>query len=400
MGGTVVDPGPPAPAPYPPHPQYGGWPGYPPPAAPPRRGPSRVLLGVVAGVAALLVLGLVVFFTVFYYAPVAVQHVPPGTTLAVRVDLVQAVTFAPVRRHLVPLLDEPAQGGPPAATAKPRSERVSDAVGVNLSRDLREIVVCFLGSDERVAIIVGGNIPKGRLVPGILKVQAEEAGTDLVDAGGYLAAKRGGIFIGQAADGSAVIATDAATLQAALIAGEEYKRLAIPDGHAVAFAATGALWRDVASSSFASVLESLQKLRTLDGLNGYLELSNTPRMTTQIAVTGGASAEDAKASLYRVITDLRRASELRRKITGSSQDLAGEEQALAQSGIDTKGAVVRVVTPWPYDGLDRGAANLAQKIRAVRSGLGKLPQPSGNGIQLPGGIQIPFPGLPLARRAR
>ena len=394
MGGTVVDPGPPAP--YAPYPGNYGPPGggYPSPGAPPRRPPSRALLATLAGVAAALAVGAIVFFSVFYYAPVALHHVPPGTTLVVRIDLVDVATFGPVRRHLVPLLDEAPQGAPPATGRAPRSERVSAAVGVSLTRDLREVVVCFLGSDERVAIIVGGNIPKGKLVPGILKVQAEEGGSDFADAGGYLAAKRGGLFLGQAPDGSAVLATDAATLQAALQESDDYKRLGVPEGHAVAFAATSQLWRDVASSSFASVLESVQKLKALDGLNGYLDVGAAPKMTTQLGVTAGTSPEDAKGALLRVMTDLRRASELRRKLTGASQDLAGEEQALAQAGVDTKGNVVRFVAPWPYDGLDRGAANLAQKIRSVRAGLNKLPQPAGNGIQLPGGIQIPLPGLP------
>jgi hypothetical protein len=366
---------------------------YPPQGPPPRRGPNKVLLGILGGVLALVLVGLGVFFGVFYYSPVALRHVPPGTTLAVRVDLVDVATFAPVRRHLIPLVDEQTPGSTPK-TGKSRSDRISDAVGVNLSRDLREVVVCFLGSDEKIVLIVGGNIPKGKLVPGLMKVQAEEGGSDFADAGGYLAAKRGGIFVGQASDGTAIVASDAASLQSALMETGEAARLGIPEGHAVAFGATGQLWKDVASSSFASVLESLQKLNKLDGLNGYLELSNAPRLTTHVAVTPGTNPEDAKASLYRVITDLRRASELRRKIAGSSQDFAGEEQALAQSGIDTKGNVVRVVTPWPYDGLDRGAGNLAAKVRKLRDGLSKLPEPAGGGLKLPGGIQLPIPGLP------
>ncbi len=399
MAHTVIDPpAPPAAAPahYPPQHGYAAPPGAPmgaPPAAP-RRLPTRALAIVGASVAALLVAAVAVYFAVFHYTPVALQHVPPGTTVAVRVDLVDVATFAPVRRHLLPLVDEPVEGSTPVQGS--RSDRLAEAVGFSPSRDLREIVVCFLGSEDSFVLLVGGNIPKGKLVPGILKVAAEEGGATFVDGGGGVAkSKYGGVFVGQADDGTAVVATDEASLRAALGVTTESATLGLSSERSVSWAARAQLWTDIEKSTYASMLDSLKGLRSLDAVNGYVLLGNAPRIESQLRVAPGHSAEDAKATLYRVFTDLRRVSELRRKLTGSSQDLAGEEQALAQSGIETKGPdVLRVSTPWPYDGLDRGAQNLAQKIRRARAALSKPPEPAPN-LRLPGGITLPIPGLGL-----
>lgn len=406
MAHTVIDPPapqspygpPPAHAPQPqqaphhaPHPHHA--PQGPPPGA--RRPlPKRALAIVGASVGALLIAVVSVYFAVFHYKPVALQHVPPGTTLAVRVDLVDVATYAPVRRHLVPLVDEPVEGTTPAARS--RTDRLADAVGFSPSRDVRELVVCFLGSEDRFVLLIGGNIPKGKLVPGVLKVASEEGNPSFVDAGGGVAkARYGGLFVGQADDGTAVVATDEASLRAALAVTGESEALGLSSERSVAYAARAQLWSDIEKSTYATMLDSLKGLRALDAVNGYVLLGNAPRIESQVRVAPGHSAEDAKATLYRVFTDLRRVSELRRKLTGSSQDFAGEEQALAQSGIETKAPdVLRVSTPWPYDGLERGAQNLAQKLRRARAGLSKPPEPPST-IKLPGGITLPIPGLGL-----
>lgn len=381
------------PPPYHQHPYQHGQPpgGHAPPAKP--GGSKKVLLIAGGSVLALLGVALAIYFAVFHYTPVALEHVPPGATMVVRIDLVDVATYAPVRRHLLPLVDEPVEGATPVQGG--RGDRLAEAVGFSPSRDLREVVICFLGNEEKFVLLIGGNIPKGKLVPGILKVAASENSSAFVDGGGIVKAKYGGLFIGQADDGTAVVATDEAALRASLPVTGEKATLGVATDRSVAFAARAQLWSDVEKSSYATMLDSLKGLRSLDAVNGYVLLGNSPRIESQVRVAPGHSPEDAKATLYRVFTDLRRVSELRRRLTGSGQDLAGEEQALAQSGIETKGPdVLRVSTPWPYDGLDRGAANLAQKIRAARAGLSKPPEPPSN-IRLPGGITLPIPGLGL-----
>ena len=370
-----------------------GYPGGGGPRGPTGGGAKRVVLIVSGALGGMLLVALIVYFTVFHYKPVAALHIPPGTTAAIRVDLVEVATFGPIRRHLIPLANELSPGAVPTG-AKTRTERVGEAVGFNPDRDLREVIVCFLGSPDRVVVLVGGNIPKGKLVPGLKEVAAQEKSTAWVLAGDLL--KASGVVVGQAEDGTAIVASDEQGLRAALPETQEQARLGLAGDRAVSYAVAGDLWQQLAGSPYGSMLESLRNLRTLGASTGWMTLGNAPRLESRVQVVAGASPEDAKATLYRIFTDLRRLSELRRKLDGSAIDFAGEEQALAQSGIETKeGNVLRVSTPWPYDGLDRGARELAQKIRRVRAGLGGgSTQPPG--MMLPGGIPmpLPLPGFP------
>ncbi len=345
---------------------------------------------VAGALGGLLVTVAVVYFTVFHYTPVAARHIPPGTTVAIRVDLVEVATFGPVRRHLVPLADEVTPGSVVPAGKKTRTERVGDAVGFNPNRDLREVIVCFVGAPERVVLLVGGNIPKGKLVPGLKAVADQEKSTAWLLAGDLL--KASGVVVGQAEDGTAIVASDEAILRAALPEGQEHERLGLGSDRSVNFATAGDVWQQLSGSSYGSMLESLRNLKSLGAASGWVTLGAAPRIEGRVRVAPGANPEDGKAALYRIFTDLRRLSELRRKLDGSAADFAGEEQALAQTGVETReGGLLRVTMPWPYEGLDRGARELAQKLRRVRAGLGgSAGQPPGN-LTIPGGVPLPLP---------
>ena len=393
--------------PYPPPHGQQGFPGQAPPYAgggypqgghPPhgqaRRRDPKLIVAVLAG--AVSVAGLVaiaVYFGFFHYTKVASRHVPVGATLAIKIDLVEVAAYGPFRRNLVPLLDEvgPPAGGAAAPSAK-RSERIADEAGFSPSRDIRELVVCFVGDPDHYAVIVGGRFPAGKLVPALAKVAASESSTEWAQAGDIMKSKNGTYVVGQASDGTAIFASDETTLRGALPVSSTHTTLGLPEEGAVTFAGSNDTWKRVSSSSYATMLGSLQDLRGLGAFNGTMTLGNTPRMVTQVSVSG--NPEDAKATLYRVFTDLRRISELRRRLTSASTDYAGEEQALGGSAIETKGTnVLKVTTPLSYEGVDRGAQNLASHVRTVRANLGRPIQPPG--MILPGGIPltIPIPGL-------
>jgi hypothetical protein len=390
--------GAPQPGPYGGQPAYGpqgyeyGQQGYPQPyGAPPPKRNRKVLFGVLGGVVfAVVTLPLVIYFGFFHYTKVASQHVPAGTTLAIKIDLVEVATYGPVKRNLLPLLDENPSGT--AGAAVKRSEKIGDAAGFSPSRDIRELVVCFVGDPDHYALIVGGRFPEGKLVPALAKVAAGENSTEWAQAGDILKSKNGSYVVGQASDGTAIFASDETTLRAALPTSSEHTRLGLPEEGAVTYAGSADVWQKISTSSYASMLGTLQDLKGVGAFNGTMTLGNNPKMVTQVSVSG--NPEDSKATLYRVFTDLRRISELRRRLTSSAVDFAGEEQALGGSVIETKGTnVLKVSTPLTYEGVDRGAQNLAQTIRTARQALGKPVQPPG--MMLPGGLQLPItiPGL-------
>jgi hypothetical protein len=384
---------------------YGGQPGYGPQGyeygqqgypqgyggPPPKKKDRKVLFGVLGGCSfAAIALPLIIYFGFFHYTKVATQHVPAGTTLAIKIDLVDVATYGPVKRNLLPLLDENPAGT--TAAAVKRSEKIGDAAGFSPSRDIRELVVCFVGDPDHYALIVGGRFPAGKLVPALAKVAAAENSTEWAQSGDILKSKNGSYVVGQAGDGTAVFASDEPTLRAALPTSTESTRLGLPEEGAVTYAGSADVWKKISSSSYASMLGTLQDLKGVGAFNGTMTLGNSPKMVTQVSVSG--NPEDSKATLYRVFTDLRRISELRRRLTSSSTDFAGEEQALGGSVIETKGTnVLKVSTPLTYEGVDRGAQNLAQTIRTARQALGKPIQPPG--MILPGGLQLPItiPGL-------
>lgn len=386
-------PGQPAPYGYPQQPGYGQGGGYPPAhGGPPPRKDRRALFGILGGVlVAVVAVPLIIYFGFFHYTKVASQHVPPGTTLAIKIDLVEVASYGPFKRNILPLGDESTAGAAAAAGTK-RTERIGDAAGFSPSRDIRELVVCFVGDPDHYALVVGGRFPEGKLVPALAKVAAAENSTEWAQAGDILKSKNGSYVVGQASDGTAIFASDETTLRAALPASSMHTTLGLPEVGAVTYAGSNDTWKRISSSSYASMLGSLQDLRGLGAFNGNMTLGNNPKMVTQVSVSG--NPEDAKATLYRVFTDLRRISELRRKLTGAGTDYAGEEQALGGSVIETKGAgLLKVTTPLSYEGVDRGAQNLASHVRTVRQNLGKPVQPPG--MMLPGGIQLPItiPGL-------
>ncbi|MDW8251079.1 MAG: hypothetical protein RMJ98_17435, partial [Myxococcales bacterium] len=233
-----------------------------------------MILLVTGGLGGLLAIALLVYFTVFHYTPVAARHIPPGTTVAIRVDLLEVATFGPVRRHLIPLANEVTPGSA-SPGKKTRTERVGEAVGFNPHRDLREVIVCFAGAPDRVVLLVGGNIPKGKLVLGLKEVADQEKSTAWVLAGDVL--KASGVVVGQAEDGTAIIASDEALLRAALPEGKEQAKLGLGSDRAVNFAIAGEVWQQLAGSSYGSMLESLRNLGLLGGVSGWMTLGTAPR---------------------------------------------------------------------------------------------------------------------------
>jgi hypothetical protein len=173
--------------------------------------------------------GVAIYFKYVAYARVAARHLPEGTTLAARIDVETVLISESVRRRLIPLFD---QGSERRPELKARHDRFRAHTGVELGRDLREIVLGVSGSGY--VLVFGGKFPKSGLVEG-LQTTLEEEKTPVTSSDGVLQVV-GGPAIGQAADGALIVASNVVELRQALKGSEAYLRLGLPPEGAGGFA--------------------------------------------------------------------------------------------------------------------------------------------------------------------
>lgn len=172
--------------------------------------------------------GLAIYFKFVAYGRVAARHLPEDTTLAARIDVETLLISDPVKAKLLPLFDQ----GAPSASLKPRHDRFRAHTGVELGRDLREIVLGV--SDSGWVLVFGGKFPRTGLVDGLQQTLAEEpTAARLTD--GVLQVPSGPA-IGQASDGALIVASDAPRLRLALQGSEAYQKLGLPPEGAGGFA--------------------------------------------------------------------------------------------------------------------------------------------------------------------
>jgi hypothetical protein len=176
--------------------------------------------------------GVLIYFKFVAYGRVAARHLPDDTQLAARIDVETLLIAGPVRSRLLPLFDQ----GLPQATArtdlKARHDRFRAHTGVELARDIREIV--FGSSRTGWVLVFGGKFPRSGLVAGLQTTLAEEQ-TPATLQDDVLQVQNGPA-IGQASDGALIVASDAARLRVALRGGTAYLKLGLPPEGAGGFA--------------------------------------------------------------------------------------------------------------------------------------------------------------------
>jgi hypothetical protein len=143
----------------------------------------------------------------------AIEHVPAGAELAVRVDLEQLVLFGPFREHLLALVDR-APLGWNAGAATGRLARLREQGGLNLGLDLRELVVARTAAGSWL-LAFGGIFGHGPLLPGIEATLRAEPGARLRHEGAMLILEPSGLALSQAEDGILLIGSDADIVQRA-----------------------------------------------------------------------------------------------------------------------------------------------------------------------------------------
>jgi hypothetical protein len=173
--------------------------------------------------------GMLIYFKFVAYGRVAARHLPDDAVLAARIDVETLLISDPVRSRLLPLFDQGLAG---RSDLKARHDRFRAHTGVELGRDLREIV---LGSSAAGWVLVfGGKFPKSGLIAGLQTTLAEEQTQATLQ--GEVLQVLNGPAIGQASDGALVVASSAERLRAALRGGEAYLKLGLPPEGAGGFA--------------------------------------------------------------------------------------------------------------------------------------------------------------------
>ncbi|WP_437502635.1 hypothetical protein [Sorangium sp. So ce1099] len=330
----------------------------PPPPRPGRPRAAACLLAALALLALLAGAALGVYFFFWRYEPTARRHIPGDANIVIRLETAELALFGPVRQHLLPLLDESASD----ASRASRKARLEAATGLDFPSDLREIVIASTDATSWVAL-AGGRIPKDRFVAGMEKVARDEGWDGWRREGDLLiVGTRPRAVIGQADDGTIVLGTDVEIVNAALPASDEWQRLDLPEQGPVTFALTSAAWSGAAGVVSAVLPRAGALFRRVDHASGALTLGAEPALAMRLAPVSGEAAAALAADTQALLGSLKLALAVLPDVAGARAALEGA-QALAQ------GDQVELQTRWPYEGLDRACADLAQRARAARDTL-------------------------------
>jgi len=316
-----------------------------------KRAPKLAL----AFVATILLLGLSALFAYLFfvrYEPTARAHVPLGTNVAIRLEGADIVLFGPVRDHLLPIAlgQGPAASAPAPKAEKQRATKILDKTGVRLPIDVREVVVASMDGRSWVGLF-GGRIERRRFVAGLAEVAKEENWPGFHREGDLLFGPT--MVIGQADDGTIVVGSDKSIVEASLPASDEGAKLGLPEGSAVSFVIAEKAWE--ASRSLGLLSARAASLSKISRGTGTFSLGKTPELKVRLEPATGQDPASIAESVRSTLSDL---SVLLLMVP----DVAGEKEALRQASVEREGDVVVVRAPWPYEGLDRGAATLAEKL--------------------------------------
>lgn len=369
MADTLVDPVEPVPpTERDPHPAPAADPppaDQPPPAdPPPRPSRSRVLFVAAFAVAfAGAVAALALWFLVFRYKPTALAHVPAGSNVVVRIEAADIVLFGPVRNHFLPLLIEDKPQGP-ALNKVPLVERLHERTGVRLPLDVREILVATMDGKSFVALF-GGQIARGKFVAGLADVAREEGWAGFHLDGEVLVGPR--VAVGQADDGTIVVGTDKAIVENALPATDEGAKLGLPAKGAVTFVVAKPAWETL--STAGKLVPQAGAFSGVRRGTGSFILGSSPEIVLRLEPNEGADSAAIEQAATALLSNLR-------LLTLLVPDRTGEKEALRQAVVAREGAQVVIRAPWPYEGLDRGAALLAAQLRGNDAPQPTLPASS------------------------
>jgi len=293
---------------------------------------------------------LLFYFFVWRYRPTAVQHIPAGTTAAIRFDGNELYLFAPFRENVLSVFDD-AQG-----TAD-RAEHLKSVTGIDVRKDVREVVVATTSGDGYVVLLGGQFQPprlsQDRFVPGLQKFFTEEGVLGFSLDGDVLVGH--GVRIAQADDSTIIIATHQEGLAAAMDATDAWTKLGLASSGAASFVvdrpALSAVGRSLPPGSAAA-------LTNAEKLTGYVMLGDSPTVYIDLIPHEGTEPE----ALAKNVDD---AVDGARVLTLLLPDSFGEKDALASVKVKPRAKSVMIEASWPKSGLEKATQLLGSALRTV-----------------------------------
>ncbi len=362
-------------------------------AAPRRRGfGAMAIVAAVMGALALLGIGAAaIYFIYFHYKPVAVQHLPRRCVVAGRVDLIDVAFFDPLAKKLIPAIEQATKPPPPPVPPPPAGptikERLKAQANIDVDRgDVREIAACtfqdttlpsgvkdeFLG--YRAVIAVGGRFRSGT-IPGLFEALRPELGpySPRLDGAGDAAVIRLtyvtpgkstiNVLLGQAEDGTLLIAPNDAALAAAReqrTEEEAHASTGLQQKGSVEFAVEHFVFGMIFSygisppAGYEPIFKALGNVQ-----NGYvaITLGKSPKIELAMDHKSESPAKDTESALRRLI-------EIgNRELSAMPKDWAGEHAALGGARVLRDDSRVDVKIDFRYPDVDRGAHEFGEQIK-------------------------------------
>lgn len=323
--------------------------------APRARGEARsfgsVALGGLALAAVIVAVAAALYIRFIRYERLAVRHVPPGSVLAIRLDVQQAILYDPVRRHLLPLLGGP---GRLPAQGDSRLAHVETITGIRRG-DLREIVLSRGAARTDWVIVLAGLFPRdvGANLLGAALSGSGEAWS--LSSDGRAVVGPGGVAVGRAEDGAVLVASSEAEFRAARPQTSTFVELGLeargPGSFAFGADVLGELRRTpwiLAEGDLPAMLERLTRVRGVVTLGDRVGLNLISEGTGSEAIAR-RELEMLRAFGHSGVTPpavLARGAADRARVTAVGAGSASLELA------------------WEREEVDRAFALLAETIRA------------------------------------
>lgn len=321
--------------------------------SPPQKPPRSWVYLLVGGLLFASVAGpLAFYFFVWRYRPTAPQHIPQGSTVAVRFDGRELYLHEPFRKHVLGAFED--QPG-----LDSHVERIKSRTGIDIRADIREIVVATT-TGRSFVVIFGGRLGRTRIEQqrfpeGVFTVLTEKSLPGFTMDGETLVGP--GFRMAQADDDTVILGTDDEIVQAALEPSEAYKSLGLSSSGAMSFVIDSPALSAARRSAPGTLGETLGKM---DRMTGFFRLDKA-KVYLDLVPSQGIRSEDLGQSVDGALTEARTLALL-------LPDAYGAKAALAAARVKPRPETVMIETEWPREGVDRALEQLGEALRVILSG--------------------------------